>query len=60
MIKLKSKIKIFFEGDIITVTHLLWGWREINIEFLNLRQPLLVNMPKIAIFSFFPTFETVA
>ena len=28
---------IFSEGDIIR--HLLWGWREINIEFLNLGQP---------------------
>ena len=31
-------IKIFFEGDIIR--HLLWGPHEINIEFLNLGQPL--------------------
>ena len=29
----QSKIKIFFEGDIIR--HLLWGRCEINIEFLN-------------------------
>ena len=39
MIKLRAKSKYFFEGDIIR--HLLWGQHEINIEFLNLGQPLL-------------------
>ena len=38
--KLRAKSKYFFEGDIIS--HHLWGQREINIEFLNLAQPLTV------------------
>ena len=40
MIKLIAKSKKIFEGDIIR--HLLWGRGEINIEFLDLGQPLRV------------------
>ena len=42
MIKIRAKSKYFFEGDIIR--HLLWGHCEINIEFLNLGQPLIAGI----------------
>ena len=41
MLNLRAKSKYFFKGDI--TRHLLWGWREINIMFLNLGQPLYYN-----------------